>query len=225
MPVAQERTREGSGRVGERGGPLSRRERKKQATREALHRAAVDLTAEHGLAGVTIEAITEAADVAPRTFFNYFSSKEEAVLGHDPERVDRVVRGVLNRPADEPVLDSLREVMVAELLAHEPTVEGFRGMLMLVTSDPHLRGAQAAMWSHTEQALASAVGIRTGLDLAKDIYPALVASVAMAATRSAVLRWANTGGEAQLADLVAEACDWLAAGLPEPVGHGKKGPA
>ena len=43
--------------------------------------------AERGFANVTIEDITEVADVAPRTFFNYFPSKESAVIGADPERV------------------------------------------------------------------------------------------------------------------------------------------
>lgn len=205
--------------AGERlgGGELpSRRERKKQATREAIHHAAVELTDEHGLAGVTIEAITERADVAPRTFFNYFTSKEEAVLGQDPEQVERIAAEVVERPAGERVLDSLRQVMVAELLAREPTVEGFRRMLVLIRSERNLLGAHAAMWARTEQALTTAVGIRTGLDPTTEPYPSLVAAVAAAAMRAAVLRWADTGGEALLHELVAQAFDWVAAGLPEP---------
>lgn len=50
-------------------------------TRHALERAAIELTLEHGLDNVTIEQIAEHADVSPRTFFNYFPSKEAAVLG------------------------------------------------------------------------------------------------------------------------------------------------
>ena len=63
------------------------RERKKRATRLALHEAALRLVAEHGLDGVSVDAIAERADVSPRTFFNYFSSKDDAVLGLDPEAV------------------------------------------------------------------------------------------------------------------------------------------
>ena len=64
------------------------RERKKLATRQALHEAALRLVAEHGLASVSIDDIAERADVSPRTFFNYFASKDDAVLGIPLERSD-----------------------------------------------------------------------------------------------------------------------------------------
>lgn len=56
------------------------RERKKAATRLALHESALRLAAEQGPDGVTIEAIADAANVSRRTFSNYFSSKEEALF-------------------------------------------------------------------------------------------------------------------------------------------------
>jgi AcrR family transcriptional regulator len=64
----------------------SRRERQKQVTRQALHEAAFTLAEESGLSGATVEAIAGRADVATRTFFNYFASKEDAVLDCDPAR-------------------------------------------------------------------------------------------------------------------------------------------
>ena len=57
------------------------RERHRAATWAALREAAANLALEHGLTGATIDAISARAGVSPRTFFNYFSSKEEAVLG------------------------------------------------------------------------------------------------------------------------------------------------
>lgn len=59
----------------------SLRERKKQQTWQSIHRAAVQLVTENGVGGVTVEAICAAADVSPRTFFNYFPSKSAAALG------------------------------------------------------------------------------------------------------------------------------------------------
>ncbi|KIF79776.1 TetR family transcriptional regulator, partial [Streptomyces sp. 150FB] len=61
------------------------RERKKQATRTALAEAAVRLAAEHGAENVTVEAISEAAGVSPRTFFNYFDSHDDAFVMIDTE--------------------------------------------------------------------------------------------------------------------------------------------
>ncbi|HEX5595146.1 MAG TPA: helix-turn-helix domain-containing protein [Micromonosporaceae bacterium] len=65
---------------------LSLRERKRLATWTALHEAALSMAlGRDDLNQVTVEAIAEAANVSPRTFFNYFNSKEDAVLGlHEP---------------------------------------------------------------------------------------------------------------------------------------------
>jgi len=57
------------------------RERKKLRTRQAIELAAIYLVLEHGLDGVTVDAIAERADVTPRTFFNHFADKTDAVLG------------------------------------------------------------------------------------------------------------------------------------------------
>ncbi|HSJ55538.1 MAG TPA: helix-turn-helix domain-containing protein, partial [Anaerolineae bacterium] len=62
------------------GESLSRRERKKLETRQALLVAALDLFRAKGYDAATVEEITEKADVAKGTFFNYFASKE-AMLG------------------------------------------------------------------------------------------------------------------------------------------------
>ncbi|GAA1921095.1 hypothetical protein GCM10009688_27680 [Arthrobacter gandavensis] len=57
------------------------RERKRAATHSAITSAARALTAEHGLAGFTVEELCEQVGISRRTFFNYFPAKEDAVLG------------------------------------------------------------------------------------------------------------------------------------------------
>lgn len=61
--------------------PEGLRERKKRERGQALRQAALELALENGYTNVTIEDICERCGVSRRTFFNYFSSKEEALLG------------------------------------------------------------------------------------------------------------------------------------------------
>ena len=60
---------------------LPLRERKKAATWLALHESAASLALQHGVDQTTVEAIAASAGVSPRTFFNYFEVKEDAIVG------------------------------------------------------------------------------------------------------------------------------------------------
>ncbi|WP_157109093.1 TetR/AcrR family transcriptional regulator [Cryobacterium arcticum] len=61
------------------------RERKRLATRREIQRAVLTLCSERGIDKVTIEEISRHADVSPRTFFNYFASKDSALVGDELE--------------------------------------------------------------------------------------------------------------------------------------------
>ncbi len=70
-------------------GEIGLRDRKKRRTRQAIRAAAIELFTIQGVEATTVEQIAAAADISPRTFFNYFDSKEQAVslpygLRHDP---------------------------------------------------------------------------------------------------------------------------------------------
>ncbi|MDR5700340.1 TetR family transcriptional regulator [Agromyces aerolatus] len=65
--------------------PLGLRERRRQATRDEISDAALDLFERHGVAGTTVDDIAHAAGVSPRTFFRYFPTKEHAVFVDDEQ--------------------------------------------------------------------------------------------------------------------------------------------
>src|SRR4029077_14297471 len=90
---------------------LGLRERKKRRTRQALIDAALRLYQERGLDGVTVAEITRIAEVAPRTFFAYFESKEDVFLGRGDERVERLIEAIRARNRREPILLAARRAL------------------------------------------------------------------------------------------------------------------
>ncbi|MFE2751649.1 TetR/AcrR family transcriptional regulator [Actinosynnema sp. NPDC059335] len=190
------------------------RDRKKRQTRTALAHAAVRLVAERGLDNVTVEDISAAADVSPRTFFNYFAGKEDAVLGPDPEAGPRMRANVLSQPAHLSAAEAVREALLAEVAAELADDRDFWLLRMrVVQQHPVLVAKVFAGGEAVERHLVAAIAQRVGLP-ADDTYPLLLAAAAGAAFRVAVTRWSSTA--APLQDLLAEALDMLAAGLAEP---------
>src|SRR3954471_6393609 len=89
-----------------------RRERKKLATRAAVREAALRLAVRHGVENVTVEQIAAEADVAERTFFNHFATKEEAVVAAAAGGAEALVAESRARPPGEPVLRALRQAVL-----------------------------------------------------------------------------------------------------------------
>jgi AcrR family transcriptional regulator len=199
---------------------LGRRDRKKSATRRALRSAALRLVAERGFAHVTVEDIAEAADVSTRTFFNYFPTKESAVVGADPERTVQMRMRLLERPADELPLEALGAVLVEHAAGVEDEIddlgegrESWCSRFSIVKTDPDLLGAYVAHITEIERALVAALAERIGTDPADDPYPALVTAAALAAARVAALHWSGNGGLDSFAGLTASAIECLSEGL------------
>jgi AcrR family transcriptional regulator len=193
------------------------RERKKAATRAALSRAAMRLAVQHGVDGVTVEAIAAAAGVSPRTFHNYFPGKEEAIVATLTDGAQSVIEGLRDRPEDEPVWDSLRLVLIEVLLPSESRDETI-ALMRLVKQNPGLIAQQLGGLGEMQRQIAEIVAARTGTDARRDLYPHLLAGAAGTAMRAAVDLWTEGLTEVDLPDLVRDAFDQLRAGLPPP-GH------
>src|SRR5690348_11827911 len=120
------------------------RERKKQRTRDALLRAAVELFTTRGYEQTTVDDIAEAVDVSQRTFFRYFAGKEEAALALQQLAVARFVEAVRERPADEAPLAALRQAVLEgwdtlhEIIEAVVPVELYLRMYRVIESTPVL---------------------------------------------------------------------------------------
>ena len=192
------------------------RERKKLATRLALHEAALRLVAERGLDAVSVDEIADRADVSPRTFFNYFPSKVDAVLGLDPDAPRRQADSLVARPAAESPVEALRAVARDQALEMAADMELWPLRLTVIDAHPTLLAHLAAAFSEAEGILAAAIAERTGTRVGVDVHPTLLAGVGGVAMRTSLHRWLASDFTASLPSLVDEAWDVLAAGLPAP---------
>lgn len=86
---------------------MSLRERKKALTRVAVEDNAMQLFRERGYDLTTIDDICEASVISRRTFFRYYSSKDDVLLGRYREHLTQAAHYLNERPAKEPVSESL----------------------------------------------------------------------------------------------------------------------
>lgn len=164
--------------------PCGLREQKKRQTRAAMHRAALELVAEHGMAHVTAEDIAQRAGVSARTFFNYWPTKEAAVLGVDPERNDSLVAWMRARPADEDVIASLRGTIRRWLVGLDPDPELRALKRAVIAGHPQLHLVSLGMQSSLITDLSAVIAERLeGEDADERAYA--IVSLATGAARAA----------------------------------------
>jgi len=163
--------------------PEGLRERKKQRTREQIIAAAMGLFAERGYQATTIADIATAADVAPRTFFAYFPSKE-AVVFHTVDRdLDGLASALRDRLPDETAFDALRRWI--DGMYDNWTAEEDEAVLRkrLCREDEGLTNFQGGVMARIQELLLEAIA--RDLDEPQDsLRPRLVAAAAMAALHS-----------------------------------------
>jgi len=193
-----------------------RRDRKKQQTRTALIAAALRLVDERGIERVTVEEISEAADVSTRTFFNYFATKDDALIGDPLVDGSELRERLLAAPADLPLLSALMLALAPAIDQIEADRDMWRLRLRVIKSNPALLPALFARGNEAEADFVAAIAarVRVGAD---DLYPALAASVVGAAFRCSMMRWAvGDGDPLPLFALMHEALGVLAGGLKDP---------
>jgi AcrR family transcriptional regulator len=196
---------------------LGLRERKKAETRLALSAAALRLAEELGPDRVTVEAIAEASGVSPRTFFNYFAHKDDAILGISPDEPSDLLADLVAQPAGEPPLQALRSVVLATAARLEDQADQLWARHTLTQRHPALAVRRTVHYAEVERELVEEIARRTGLDPDRDAYPALVVACVLAAMRVAMTVWYERDRPVALGAVFAATFDQLAQGLPAPV--------
>lgn len=204
---------------------LGLRERKRLATRRAIQLAAVELASERGFDRVTIDEISHAANVSPRTFFNYFPSKESAVIGELPQLPDEErINGFIEAGPRVAILDGISDVLIEAIDGGELAGDLDHGTgdgagtaqvlharrRALLKDNPELFALRMASMHQFEEELSTIIQRRLAhddpslLDEPETLHQRarLVTYVSFAGMRHAWSCWADHGGVEPLADLL-----------------------
>lgn len=179
--------------------PGSRRRRKQRDTRAALAAAALELFEEQGYAATSIEDITERADVARRTFFRYFASKEVVLLPDRAEYEDRLLT-VLEH-VDHPVtmgrvLRAFTEAAIS--IEHDESLQR-RRIAVMADNQIELVNTATTAFVTVRDTLIGHIARRTGAS-ASDPTLHLGVSLGLFAMSHAYVRWATGQADGSLAD-------------------------
>jgi AcrR family transcriptional regulator len=157
------------------------RERKKQQTRERIASVALDLFAQHGYDHTTLAEIAEAADVAPRTIFAYFQSKEDILFCDEPLLFAGLERTLRERPPGVSTVEALREFVPSlnELDQHATRRK------QIIAASEGLRLVSRARSAAMEELVTESIARDLGDIGADDLRPRLIAA-SVTATFSAV---------------------------------------
>ena len=175
------------------------RERKKQATRDALIQAALELFASQGVDDTSVEQIAERVEVSPRTFHRYFAGKDDVLFADHALRKDLVTATLAADDGTRPLLDVLCDAVVAlaSLVEgdHRRSVLRFR----IIEANDRLRAHTLRASEELADLCAEHVARRLGLQPG-DQLPRLLGLCTIGVLRTSHRRWLTS----PKLDLVAE---------------------
>lgn len=208
--------------VGEHG-VLPLRERKKQRTRSALTEAALALFIEHGFDAVTLDQLVDEVEVSKRTFFRYFTSKEDVATAAEAELWDAFITQLSRTEIPGPLIAALRVSLVAALEGMDADWERrFIATRGLIARTPALRDHSNLRSLKAQERLVGELENKLGVDSRDDVRLRLLGELALGAWRCGAKNWVRSerhsrrrgrGARAFLVRLVEEAFDAIPASL------------
>lgn len=171
--------------------PLDRRARNKAATRRALRRATLELASTHGFAEVTVEQITDRAEVSTRTFFNYFDSKEDAAVIELFAFTDAELARLAAGTGD--LWAQLAALFVADVERVAADGPDLRRYMTLHRDTPALQARQQGRMVAVIERLTTAVEARLGAAPDQRLRAGLMAGSCLTAVRVGLGEWGRGG--------------------------------
>jgi AcrR family transcriptional regulator len=189
--------------------PLPVRERTRRAVRGELAQLAVRLFVEQGYDETTIDDLAAAAGMSKRTFFRYFASKEELVMGKYEYFGEQLVEDLAARPVDEPVWVSLRQVFarVADYVENDARRAESVAMEKIVRDHPTLNASYLERVSRMQELVLDEVRTRTGRTDPADPRTAAIVGAAFSCLIAAWSTWLTTDQAKPFGVLLDQAMD------------------
>ncbi|WP_069812061.1 TetR family transcriptional regulator [Streptomyces sp. TP-A0874] len=202
------------------------RERKKQHTRNALIRTALQLFTTQGYERTTVDEIAETVELSQRTFFRYFANKEEVAFAVQAMVEEHFLTALRNRPPDEPPMTALRRsaavcwANIAQVIGDTVPAELHLRMYRLIESTPALLAVHLRRCTELEERIAQEIARREGVDPETDPRPRVLVAAFAGVTRVTGRVW-NTAADGEhtveaLCEISETYLDHLAPALTEP---------
>ena len=184
--------------------------RRPATTRRELERAAIGLFVERGFEQTTVDDIAAAGGIGRRTFFRYFGSKNDVIWGEFDEELDRMRAAFDAAPAAAPLMQTVRQVVVAANRYGRADLPELAQRMTLITTTPALLAHSTLRYDAWRRTVAEFVARRLGQEPG-DLLPSVVAGATLGVATAAYAYWLQSGAE--LADLLDDALGRLALDL------------
>lgn len=160
----------------------SLRERKKIKMREELVEAAFRLFVQQGFDNTTVNDIANLACVSPRTFFRYFSCKEDVVLDYELVEYDEIITALKSRPVNEPIWIALKKSSVNVTRSCEEGAYGidpnrFKTLRDLIRNHPSIRAKNNEILQSKKQLLTELIAKKMGVNHLQDMRPRMLSTL------------------------------------------------
>src|ERR1700686_1154712 len=182
--------------------PVDLAERKRRAIRGELSEVALGLVTDRTFQSLTIDEIAAAAGVSRRTFFRYFTSKEDVVFAFLDQWAVRLAADIIARPADEDPVAAVQNAFRQLTAAYDDRA---LELVRLVRETPSLQQQERINREHLRISVVNALATRLGLDAERDMRPQILATIAFAPLDAAMFSWFGNRSSEVVGHLLDEA--------------------
>jgi AcrR family transcriptional regulator len=177
---------------------LGLRERKKRRTEADLRAATLRLATERGFEHVTIDDIAAEVEISKTSFYRYFDSKEDALLGKSAEKTAALAEALAAQPDDVPAMAAARAALMSIINTYEHDRETSLAAGRIIRSTPSLIARNLEHQAVWEATLAAFFVERLADEPDPELRARVVAAIVFSTLRATIDYWRDTEGRDDL---------------------------